>query len=96
MFFFWRRKKLGVDPRDCIVFEDILGAVKSAKSVRITVCSVCDMASESDWDAIGAWRIMRLWIFGMRWCCKWGLEDDQAPLILLFYLLLPNTRTKVP
>ena len=45
-------QKLGVDPRDCIVFEDILDAVKSAKSVGMTVCGVYDKASESDWDAI--------------------------------------------
>jgi len=45
-------QKLGVDPRDCIVFEDILDAVKSAKSVGMTVCGVYDRASESNWDAI--------------------------------------------
>ena len=45
-------QKLAVDPRDCIVFEDIFDAVKSAKSVGMTVCGVYDKASESDWDAI--------------------------------------------
>jgi len=45
-------KKLGVDPRDCIVFEDILDAVKSAKNVGMIVCGVYDKASENDWDAI--------------------------------------------
>jgi len=45
-------EKLGVDPRDCIVFEDILDAVKSAKSAGMIVCGVYDKASENDWDTI--------------------------------------------
>jgi len=45
-------QRLGVDPCECVVFEDILDAVKIAKSVGMTVCGVYDKASESDWDAI--------------------------------------------
>jgi HAD superfamily hydrolase (TIGR01509 family) len=44
--------KLGVQPRDCVVFEDILVAVKSAKSVGMTVYGVFDKASQADWEKI--------------------------------------------
>jgi len=45
-------KKLGVEPCDCIVFEDIYEAVKSAKSAGITVCAVYDKSSQNDWEKI--------------------------------------------
>jgi len=45
-------KKLGVPPCDCIVFEDILEAVKSAKSIGMTVCGVYDKSSQADWEEI--------------------------------------------
>jgi len=45
-------KKLGVLPGDCIVFEDILEAVKSAKSIGMTVCGVYDKSSQTDWEQI--------------------------------------------
>jgi len=45
-------KKLGVEPCDCIVFEDILEAVKSAKSIGMTVCGVYDKSSQADWEEI--------------------------------------------
>ena len=45
-------KKLGVQPSDCLVFEDILQAVKSAKSAGMAVCGVFDKASEKDWEEI--------------------------------------------
>jgi HAD superfamily hydrolase (TIGR01509 family) len=47
-------KKIGVPPEDCLVFEDILAAVKSAKSASMSVCAVYDKASESDWEQIKA------------------------------------------
>jgi len=47
-------KKIGVSPRDCLVFEDILAAVKSAKNAGMGVCAVYDKASESDWEQIKA------------------------------------------
>jgi len=45
-------KKLGVLPGDCIVFEDILEAIKSAKSIGMTVCGVYDKSSQADWEQI--------------------------------------------
>lgn len=39
-------KKLGVDPKDCIVFEDIPKAVKGAKLAGMTVYAVYDKSSE--------------------------------------------------
>lgn len=38
--------KLGVDPKDCIVFEDIPQAVKGAKLAGMTVYAVYDKSSE--------------------------------------------------
>lgn len=40
-------KKLGVNPEDCLVFEDIVQAVKGAKLAGMTVYSVYDKSSES-------------------------------------------------
>jgi len=45
-------KKLGVQPSECVVFEDILAAVKSAKHAGMTVYGVYDKASEADWEQI--------------------------------------------
>jgi len=45
-------KKLGVPPRECVVFEDILAAVKSAKSIGMTVYGVYDKSSADDWEQI--------------------------------------------
>jgi len=45
-------QRLGVQPSDCIVFEDILDAVKSAKSIGMAVCGVYDNASKNDWEKI--------------------------------------------
>ena len=45
-------KKLGVPPENCIVFEDILAAVKSAKIAGMTVCGVYDESSKNDWEEI--------------------------------------------
>jgi HAD superfamily hydrolase (TIGR01509 family) len=45
-------KELGVPPEDCLVFEDILAAVKSAKSAGMNVCAVYDKASANDWEEI--------------------------------------------
>jgi HAD superfamily hydrolase (TIGR01509 family) len=45
-------KRLGFKPCDCTVFEDILAAVKSAKSAGMTVYGVYDGSSENDWEEI--------------------------------------------
>jgi len=45
-------QKLGVEPRDCLVFEDIYEAVKSAKSIGMSVCGVYDKSSDVNWEKI--------------------------------------------
>jgi HAD superfamily hydrolase (TIGR01509 family) len=47
-------KKIGIPPQDCLVFEDILAAVKGAKNAGMSVCAVYDKASENDWEQIKA------------------------------------------
>jgi len=47
-------KKIGALPRDCLVFEDIIAAVKSAKSAGMSVCAVYDKSSKNDWEQIKA------------------------------------------
>jgi beta-phosphoglucomutase-like phosphatase (HAD superfamily) len=47
-------KKIGVTPGGCLVFEDILAAVKSAKNAGMGVCAVYDKRSENDWEEIKA------------------------------------------
>lgn len=45
-------RKLGVSPSECIVFEDILPAVKGAKSAGMTVVGVHDAYSEDTLEDI--------------------------------------------
>lgn len=45
-------RRLRVEPSDCIVFEDILQAIQSAKSIGMTVYGVYDKASDQYWDEI--------------------------------------------
>ena len=60
-------KRLGVLPKDCIVYEDSLVAVKTAKSLGMTVCAVYDDASAKNWEeikgladyTIGNWKEIR-------------------------------------
>ena len=47
-------KKLDVSPADCVVFEDVLQAVQSAKSAGMTVYGLYDEASKADWEQIKA------------------------------------------
>jgi len=47
-------QKIDVPPCDCLVFEDILVAVKSAKSAGMSVCAVYDKTSANDWEEIKA------------------------------------------
>jgi len=47
-------RKIGVAPGDCLVFEDILAAVKSAKNAGMSVCAVYDKTSANDWEEIKA------------------------------------------
>lgn len=43
-------EKIGVSPKKCLVVEDILIGLKSAKSVGFTVVAMFDKSSESDWS----------------------------------------------
>jgi beta-phosphoglucomutase-like phosphatase (HAD superfamily) len=45
-------KELGVAPEDCLVFEDLLAAVKGAKSAGMSACAVYDKTSANDWEEI--------------------------------------------
>ncbi|MCL2576671.1 MAG: HAD family phosphatase [Defluviitaleaceae bacterium] len=45
-------RKLGVSPCECIVFEDIIAAIKSAKSAGMMVYGVYDKSSADDWEQI--------------------------------------------
>lgn len=45
-------KKLDIDPKDCIVFEDIVQAVHGAKLAGMTVCSVYDEISADQKDEL--------------------------------------------
>ena len=45
-------EKINAPPRDCLVFEDILAAVISAKSAGMKTCGVYDKASEAEWEQI--------------------------------------------
>jgi len=47
-------KKTGVSARDCLVFEDLFEAVKSAKNAGFSVCAVYDKTSENYWEQIKA------------------------------------------
>lgn len=50
--FLFTAKKLGVSTQECVVFEDTLEAIKSAKSIGMTVYGVYDKASNSQWEQI--------------------------------------------
>lgn len=43
-------KKLGVSPKECVVFEDILPAIKGAKAAGMRVVAVHDIESECNRD----------------------------------------------
>jgi len=45
-------KMLDAKPEDCVVFDDILPAVKSAKGAGMTVCGVYDNQTAADWEEI--------------------------------------------
>ena len=47
-------RKLNISTSECIVFDDLLVAVKNAKSVGMKVYGVLDKASEDDWEQIKA------------------------------------------
>ena len=45
-------QKLGLEPQECVVYEDILTAVKGAKAGGFTVCGVYDSYADHEWDEI--------------------------------------------
>lgn len=45
-------EKLGVNPNECVVFEDILPAVQGAKAAGMKVIAVYDESSEQDKDKV--------------------------------------------
>ena len=45
-------ERLGVDPRDCTVFEDLLVGMRSARSAGMRVWAMHDDSSAADWPAI--------------------------------------------
>ena len=46
--FLYTAKNLGAKPEECVMFEDVLNAMKVAKSVGMTVCAVWDKASKNE------------------------------------------------
>ena len=50
--YLYAAKLMDVDPGHCLVFEDILPAVKAAKKAGMYVCAVYDKASGESWDEI--------------------------------------------
>lgn len=50
--FLYTAKNLGVAPEDCTVFEDILIAVRTARSVGMQVWAMFDASSQGDWERI--------------------------------------------
>lgn len=47
-------QRLGLQPEECIVYEDILTAIKGAKSGGFRVCGVYDVYAGNEWDQIVA------------------------------------------
>lgn len=45
-------ERLGVQPEDCVLFEDILVAVQSGKAAGMTVYGMYDETSKASWNAI--------------------------------------------
>ena len=45
-------KRLGVNPEDCIVYDDSLIAIQTAKSIGMTTCGVYDEHNKNEWEEI--------------------------------------------
>ncbi len=41
---------LGIDPKDCLVFEDIIKGIMAGKNAGMTVCTIADADSHDTWD----------------------------------------------
>lgn len=42
-------EKMGIEPSDCVVYEDIIKGIKSAKSVGMSVTAVYDESNKDKW-----------------------------------------------
>lgn len=47
-------KRIGIDPVDCMVFEDILAGVRGAKAGGMRTTAIFDESSAEDWESIKA------------------------------------------
>lgn len=45
-------KRLGVEPAECVVFEDILPGIEGAKKGGFTACAVWDKSNDAETDAL--------------------------------------------
>lgn len=45
-------RRIGVEPADCTVFEDLLAGVRSAKAAGMKAWAMHDDSSNTDWDSI--------------------------------------------
>lgn len=45
-------ERIGLNPHECIVFEDIIEGIRSAKKANFITCGVYDKSSEQDTDEI--------------------------------------------
>ncbi len=52
--------RLNLNPEDCAVFEDILSAIKVAKSAGMTVVGIHDTYSDYQWEDILAYTDMSI------------------------------------
>lgn len=43
---------IGIEPRDCMVFEDLLMGLQVAKAAGFQTCGVYDASSKGDWEVI--------------------------------------------
>ncbi len=45
-------ENMNVNPRDCLVFEDVLAGVQAAKAAGMTVIAVLDQNNPAEWESI--------------------------------------------
>lgn len=74
-------RQLGVDPKECLVFEDALSGVRSGKAAGCSVVAIPDprfppgelAAFEAEADVV----VKKLWEFNGR---QWGIDVDMSTL----------------
>jgi pseudouridine-5'-monophosphatase len=74
-------RQLGVDPKDCLVFEDALSGVRAGKAAGCTVVAIPDPRFSAEeravFDAEADVVVDNLWAFDGR---KWGINVDMSTL----------------